>query len=112
MKFLFPNKHDVYLHDTPSKSLFEREMRAYSHGCVRVMNPWDFAEALLSGTGEISAATLRKRVGGGESWANLEKHIPVHITYFTAFVDPAGKLQVRDDVYGHDKRLAAALGLS
>ena len=112
VKFLFPNKHNVYLHDTPSKSLFEREVRAYSHGCVRVMNPWDFAEALLSNPGEASAAALRKRVGGGESWSNLETLVPVHITYFTAFVDRAGKLQVRDDIYGHDKRVAAALGLS
>ncbi len=112
VKFLFPNKHNVYLHDTPSKSLFDREVRAYSHGCVRVMNPWDFAEALLAGSDGIGAAALRKRVGGGESWANLEQPVPVHITYFTAFVDGTGKLQLRDDIYGHDKRLAAALGLS
>ena len=111
VKFLFPNQHDVYLHDTPSKSLFDREVRAFSHGCVRVMNPWDFAEALLSGTDQVSAAALRKRVGGGENWVNLDTHIPVHITYFTAWVDGTGKLQVRDDVYGHDKRLAAALHL-
>lgn len=112
VKFLFPNKHDVYLHDTPSKSLFEREVRAYSHGCVRVMNPWDFAEALLAESDEVDAAALRKRVGGGESWANLDKHIPVHITYFTATFDATGKLRVSDDIYGHDKRLSAALGLS
>jgi len=109
VKFLFPNQHDVYLHDTPSKSLFEREARAFSHGCVRVMNPWDFAEALLSGTDQVSAAELRKRVGGGENWTNLDTHIPVHITYFTAWVDENGQLQLRDDIYGHDRRLAAAL---
>jgi murein L,D-transpeptidase YcbB/YkuD len=112
VKFLFPNQHDVYLHDTPSKSLFERDVRAYSHGCVRVMNPWDFAEALLSNTGQVSAAALRKQVGGGESWVNLDSHIPVHITYFTAWIDVDGTLQVRDDIYGHDKRLAAALDQS
>ena len=109
VKFLFPNQHDVYLHDTPSKSLFEREARAFSHGCMRVMNPWDFAEALLSNTDQVSAAALRKQVGGGENWVNLDKHIPVHITYFTAWVDDSGDLQLRDDVYGLDKRLAAAL---
>ena len=109
VKFLFPNQYDVYLHDTPSKSLFEREDRAFSHGCMRVMNPWDFAEALLSNTDQVSAAALRKQVGGGESWVNLDKHIPVHITYFTAWVDDSGKLQLRNDVYGLDKRLAAAL---
>lgn len=112
VKFLFPNKHDVYLHDTPSKSLFEREVRAYSHGCVRVMNPWDFAAALLAESDGVSAEAIHKRVGGGESWVNLDEHIPVHITYFTATIDAAGKLQVSDDIYGHDKRLAAALGLS
>jgi len=112
VKFLFPNQHDVYLHDTPSKSLFERDVRAYSHGCVRVMNPWDFAEALLSNTDQVSASALRKQVGGGENWVNLDRHIPVHITYFTAWVDADGKLQVRDDVYGHDKRLGAALDRS
>jgi murein L,D-transpeptidase YcbB/YkuD len=112
VKFLFPNQHDVYLHDTPSKSLFEREVRAFSHGCVRVMNPWDFAEALLADSDQVSAASLRKQVGGGESWVNLDKHIPVHITYFTAWIDESGALQVRDDIYGHDKRLADALDLS
>jgi murein L,D-transpeptidase YcbB/YkuD len=112
VKFLFPNQYDVYLHDTPSKSYFQQDARAYSHGCVRVMNPWEFAEALLSNTDQVSAAALRKQVGGGESWVNLDRHIPVHITYFTAWVDESGKLQVRNDVYGHDKRLAAALDLS
>ena len=111
VKFLFPNHYNVYLHDTPSKSLFERDTRAFSHGCVRVMNPWDFAEALFAGNDQVSGAQLRKRVGGGESWVNLDQHIPVHITYFTAWVDEDGKLQVRDDVYGIDKRVAAALGL-
>ncbi len=76
------------------------------------MNPWDFAEALLSNTDQITVAELRKRVGGGESWVNLDKHVPVHITYFTAWVDESGSLQLRDDVYGLDKRLAAALDLS
>jgi murein L,D-transpeptidase YcbB/YkuD len=112
VKFLFPNQYDVYLHDTPSKSLFEKEVRAYSHGCMRVMNPWDFAEALLSSTDQVTAAELKKRVGGGENWTNLETHIPVHITYFTAWIDGSGKLQVRPDIYGHDRRLATALGLS
>jgi murein L,D-transpeptidase YcbB/YkuD len=112
VKFLFPNKYDVYLHDTPSKSLFERDARAFSHGCMRVMNPWDFAEALLSGTDQVTVAALKKMVGGGERWVNLDEHIPVHITYFTAWVDENGELQVRNDIYGHDKRLAAALGLT
>ena len=57
-------------------------------------------------------AAIRKRVSGGEGWTNVEPRIPVHLTYFTATVDTAGRLQVSDDIYGHDKRLAAALGLS
>ncbi len=86
--------------------------RAFSHGCMRVMNPWDFADALLSNTDQVSAAALKKMVGGGERWVNLDKHVPVHITYFTAWIDDSGALQLRPDIYGHDKRLADALGLT
>ena len=112
VKFLFPNKYSVYLHDTPSKSLFDRDSRAFSHGCVRVQNPWDFAEALFADSAQVDGARLRKMVGGGERWVNLEEKIPVHITYFTAWVDESGVLQTRNDIYGHDKRVAKALGLN
>lgn len=112
VKFLFPNKHAVYLHDTPSKSLFERDVRAFSHGCVRVKDPWDFAEALLAYNDEVDGAALRHKVGGGEKWTNLETTIPVHITYFTAWVDDDGELQIRNDIYGYDRRLNKALGTS
>ena len=112
IKFMFPNPFAVYLHDTPSKSLFQKDYRAYSHGCMRVMNPWDFAAALLTYDPNVSADRLKKLVGGREQQVNLTKHIPVHITYFTAWVDDAGKLQVRADVYGHDKRVERALGLT
>ncbi len=111
VKFLFPNKYSVYLHDTPSKSLFARDSRAFSHGCMRVQDPWDFAEALFAYSPDIDGSKLRKMVGGGERWVNLKTKIPVHITYFTAWVDDSGALQIRDDVYGHDKRVAKALGL-
>ena len=112
VKFLFPNKHAVYLHDTPSKSLFERDIRAFSHGCVRVKDPWDFAEALLAYNDEVDGGALRNKVGGGEKWTNLDTNIPVHITYFTAWVDDEGELQTRNDIYGHDRRLNKALGTS
>ncbi|MCB1486718.1 MAG: L,D-transpeptidase family protein [Bauldia sp.] len=112
VKFLFPNKYSVYLHDTPSKSLFDRESRAYSHGCMRVQNPWDFAEALFADSTDVDGSKLRKMVGGGERWVNLNNKIPVHITYFTAWVDDNGDLQTRNDIYGHDKRVAKALGLN
>jgi L,D-transpeptidase YcbB len=110
IKFMFPNEYAVYLHDTPSKSLFERETRAFSHGCVRVMDPWAFADALLSVEADVSTAKLKRLVGGPERRVDLSGHVPVHLTYFTAWVDATGVLQVRDDVYGHDKRLEAALG--
>ena len=111
IKFMFPNKYAVYLHDTPSKSLFQRDYRAFSHGCMRVMDPWAFADVLLSHDPGWNAARLRKLVGGPERRVDLPHHIAVHITYFTAWVDANGDLQVRDDVYGHDKRTQKALGL-
>ncbi len=111
IKFLFPNEHSVYLHDTPSKSLFQRDQRAFSHGCVRVQNPLEFADVLLAYQGGWSKERLRKMVGGRESWVNLPKHIPIHITYFTAFVDDSGTLQTRPDIYGYNARVERALGL-
>ncbi len=112
VKFLFPNDYAVYLHDTPSKSLFQRDYRAYSHGCMRVMDPMEFADALLAEEPKLSSAYLKKLYGGGEKWVNLSQKVPVHITYFTAWVDESGNLQTRDDVYGHDGRIEKALGTS
>ncbi len=111
IKFMFPNPFAVYLHDTPSKSLFQKDYRAYSHGCMRVMNPWEFAAALLTHDPKVSAAGLKKLVGGQQTQVNLTRHIPVHITYFTAWVDDSGKLQLRSDVYHHDARMEKAFGL-
>ena len=111
VKFLFPNQYSVYLHDTPSKNLFNNPVRAYSHGCMRVLNPWDFAAALLDHEPGMSFDALRAQVGGRESWNNLSTPIPVYITYFTAFVDEAGELVFRNDIYGHTARIEEALGL-
>ncbi|CAN5264168.1 hypothetical protein BH10PSE9_BH10PSE9_08930 [soil metagenome] len=111
IKFMFPNPYAVYLHDTPSKSLFQKDYRALSHGCMRVMDPWAFANALLSEDPVVTTPQLKALVGGPERQVGLTRKIPVHITYFTAWVDAAGKLQVRDDVYGHDGRVEKALGL-
>ncbi len=111
VKFLFPNSHDVYLHDTPSKSLFQRDVRAFSHGCVRVQNPWDFAAALLQEEANINVASLERLVGNGrESGQRLDHHVPVYLTYFTASVDDAGELQLKNDLYGHSAKVRAALG--
>lgn len=109
IKFMFPNQHSVYLHDTPSKSLFNRSARAFSHGCVRVEDPFDFADALLQFDPQWDAAALKKMVGGSEKRVDLKRHIPVHLTYFTAHVDEAGRLQRRPDIYGHNARLTKAL---
>ena len=109
IKFLFPNEHDVYLHDTPSKSLFARSYRAYSHGCVRVQNPMDFAGALLATNPDITEDKLKAMFGDTEKWVRLKKHIPVHLMYFTLRVDDDGTIRSYGDVYGHNKKLIQLL---
>lgn len=111
IKFLFPNKHDVYLHDTPSKSLFARSFRAYSHGCVRVQNPMEFADALMANEPNISRASLEAMFGASERWVNPEHQIPVHLAYFTIRVGDDGALKSFGDVYGHNARLIEAMDL-
>ena len=111
IKFLFPNKHDVYLHDTPSKSLFSRAYRAYSHGCVRVENPMAFADALMANEANISRASLEAMFGPNEKWVNPQTQIPVHIAYFTVRAEQDGALKSFGDVYGHNAKLIAAMGL-
>jgi murein L,D-transpeptidase YcbB/YkuD len=109
IKFLFPNEHNVYLHDTPSKSLFSRAFRAYSHGCVRVQNPLEFAGALVATNPELSQASLEGLFGPKEKWVNVENKIPVHIMYFTLRVDEDGTIRSYGDVYGHNKKLIELL---
>jgi murein L,D-transpeptidase YcbB/YkuD len=109
IKFLFPNEHDVYLHDTPSKSLFARAYRAYSHGCVRVQNPMDFAGALMATNPEITEASLEGMFGSKERWVSIKHHIPVHLMYFTLRVDEDGTIRSYGDVYGHNKKLIELL---
>ena len=111
IKFLFPNKHDVYLHDTPSKSLFSRSYRAFSHGCVRVQDPMAFADALMANEPNISRASLEAMFGSSERWVNPETQIPVHLAYFTLRVDTDGTIRSYGDVYGHHEKLIAAMGL-
>jgi murein L,D-transpeptidase YcbB/YkuD len=111
IKFMFPNKHAVYLHDTPTRNLFAKDMRALSHGCIRVQDPFQLADVLLEGTG-LDGNTLKGMVGGGEERRiDLAHKIPIHIVYFTAEVMPDGSLLTRPDVYGTDKKMKAALGL-
>ena len=109
VKFMFPNEHAVYLHDTPSRGLFVNERRAFSHGCVRVQDPFRLAEAVM-GAG-WSSGRLRSMVGGPERQVKLPAELPVHLAYFTTFVDDAGSLQTREDLYGHNRKVKALLGL-
>jgi L,D-transpeptidase YcbB len=105
LRFNFPNKFLVYQHDTPDKYLFAKDERAYSHGCMRVQYPDQYAEVLLGITDpqdHYTVAKIHSMYGSGEENINFPTPIPVHITYQTAFVDDAGKLEIRKDVYGRD----------
>lgn len=110
VKFLFPNNYNIYLHDTPSKSGFTQSSRALSHGCIRLSEPFALAKLLLkddsSWTDEKIKAAMNKKK---ETWVTLKQHIPVFITYFTAWVDENGELQLRKDIYGHDKQMEQQL---
>lgn len=110
IKFLFPNSNSIYLHDTPSKSLFEQEKRAFSHGCIRVEKPKELANLILEDdknwTPEKIDAAMNK---GEESWYALQNKIPVYIGYFTAWVDHEGTIHFYEDIYNRDETLAAML---
>jgi murein L,D-transpeptidase YcbB/YkuD len=109
IKFEMPNGLDIYLHDTPSRTLFQRAKRAFSHGCVRVEDPRGLAQRLLASP-DWTLEKIDEAVGAGVTQrAMLRRSLPVYVLYFTAFVDPDGAVQFREDVYGRDKRLAAAL---
>ena len=111
VKFRFPNTHDVYLHDTTQKHLFANAVRANSHGCMRVQNPDQFATVLLGHDQDWTAARVNSAMHGSID-ANkvlLKQHIPVYLTYFTAQVDKDGSLKQFRDLYGHDRRMIAAL---
>lgn len=114
IKFMFPNDHSVYLHDTPARALFANSRRAYSHGCMRLQDPLMFGEVIF-GIGlpdaGLTKARIGKMIGGSERYINLKHHIPVHVVYFNAFVDDAGKVEVREDIYGINARVKSMLGL-
>lgn len=111
VKFLFPNTHDVYLHDTNARYLFERSMRALSHGCIRVQDPFGFAEALLQYEPDLTVASLEHTLGGGERWFNMDREVPVHLAYFTLRVDADGTVRSFADRYGHNARVIEMLEL-
>ena len=110
VKFMFPNSHNIYLHDTPQKALFAQEVRAYSHGCIRLNDPFDFAYALLSVQSDDPQAEFQAVLKTGrESAIKLVQPVPVHLVYFTAFPDAKGQMSYRRDVYGRDARIFDAL---
>ena len=110
VKFIFPNSYNIYFHDTPSKSLFENEKRAFSHGCIRISNPTKMAEYLLRNQPEWTVKKIYNAMNAlKEVWVPLKEQVPVLITYFTAWVDIEGKLNFRDDVYGNDEKMSKLL---
>lgn len=106
LKILFPNSHAIYMHDTPSKNLFERDTRAYSHGCIRLEDPRAMAAKVLGTT----VADIGGHIAGGRNkQVNLSTRIPVHVAYFTAWPDETGKVEYFADIYGRDDYLRRAI---
>lgn len=110
VKFMFPNRFNVYLHDTPSKSLFNRDIRAFSHGCVRVQKPFDLAYTLLARQSSDPKGLFTKYLNTGqETLIDLEKPIPVFLVYHTVWITANGRPNYRLDTYGRDKLVFGAL---
>ena len=111
VKFLFPNKHAVYMHDTPAKHLFDAPVRAFSHGCMRVRNPVRLAELvfMLDKGWTPDKVQVLLEDGPEDNRIALDHPIPVHVTYFTAVPDETGAIKTFRDVYGHEQRISLAL---
>ncbi len=110
IKFMFPNKYDVYIHDTPSRADFQRTKRAFSSGCIRVENPFELAEYVLKGNSKWTKKAIREALDNEENYTiRLPEPIPVHIFYCTAWVDEKGKVHFREDIYNRDKLVVEAL---
>jgi murein L,D-transpeptidase YcbB/YkuD len=104
VKFIFPNDHNIYFHDTPVKGLFRLPKRAFSHGCIRLAEPAKLALYLLRNSPGWTAEKIKKAMNAGrEQWIELPVPVAVSLTYFTAWVDGEGMLHLREDVYGLDK---------
>jgi L,D-transpeptidase YcbB len=110
VKFMMPNKHNIYLHDTPAKDKFLQSARAFSHGCIRLSRPVDLAYALVPDLGGWSQERMDAAWASGKTTRALfTDHIPVHLIYGTAFKGDAGMIEFRPDVYGRDRKLYNAL---
>jgi murein L,D-transpeptidase YcbB/YkuD len=110
VKFMFPNKHDVYMHDTPQKHLFAKQVRAESHGCVRVQNPDQLAAIILQHDKDWSPSRTQSAFDTAYNrHVGLNRHIPVYVTYFTIWINEDGSVTSFGDLYGHDRRMAGPL---
>ncbi|MBD3808315.1 MAG: L,D-transpeptidase family protein, partial [Epsilonproteobacteria bacterium] len=103
IKFLFPNNFSVYMHDTPTKHLFNKDIRAFSHGCIRLSEPMELLKIFSSFDSAANLAYANKVLKGNtETVLVLKNSIPVDIVYLTSWIDQNGELQFRDDIYGYD----------
>ncbi|MFZ1633925.1 MAG: L,D-transpeptidase family protein [Chitinophagales bacterium] len=110
VKFIFPNEHNIYFHDTPSRNLFEKESRSFSHGCIRIAEPKRFATYLLRNDTTYTEQKIDSLYYlGRETYVKLEEKIPVYLVYFTAWVDTNGLIHFNRDIYGHDAKLEHTL---
>lgn len=110
VKFMFPNKYNIYLHDTPQKALFKRAVRTFSHGCIRLNDPHDFAYAILAKQESDPKGYFQRILRSGENTkVLLDQQVPVHLIYRTAFTKAKGKVNYRNDVYQRDQKLWKAL---
>jgi len=110
VKFLFPNSFNIYFHDTPAKSLFNKDKRAYSHGCIRLKEPEKMANYVLRDQPEWTPEKISEAMNSGEEkYVKVKNPIPVVVTYYTAWVDENGQLNFREDIYGHDAKLASKM---
>ena len=107
VKFLFPNSFDIYFHDTPVKGLFKKDKRAFSHGCIRLSDPVKMVQYLLHNYPEWTPERIAAAMESGEEkFVRIKNPVPVIITYYTSWVDEAGQLNFREDIYGHDEKLS------
>lgn len=112
VKFLFPNRFNIYFHDTPYKELFNKDKRAYSHGCIRLRDPKKLAEYLLVNQPDWTPEKMDSAMNSGkEKYVKVKDPVPVLIYYYTAWADAGKQLQFREDIYGHDERLAKKMFL-
>ena len=106
VKFIFPNSFDIYLHDTPSKDLFEENKRAFSHGCIRLGEPVFLAKYVLRGDASLTHINIDSLMRlPKEKTFRLNPPLPVYLVYFTTWVDHLGEVNFRNDIYGHDEKL-------